>query len=298
MTDLNYLYHHYLTREERRRVAQLEPFDEWEEWTLASGHYMVMTAVRGDGENIVKEMTDKLRMGETLDTKGAIFGKGENIKRNIVANCDMQDYSTSHGHAYHARKTVALPTEPNSIILQENHAKIETSKGLDSLRLVRNTQISDSESVCFRRFGHTACQVGRKVSIIGGFGEHKNGHSRVKDLIVYDMDSNVVSSYNNLTALERVFGSCTSLQDGRILVFGGRFSPQKPCATMVLLTEIEDGWKEGVSEVKEEKLLRWRHTANSVQLQGKYNRLLFLLHWEASIAQLLHTGLLVNRSRG
>ena len=47
MLDLNTLNKSYLSETERRRVLELEPFDEWEEWHLANQHYMIMTAAKG-----------------------------------------------------------------------------------------------------------------------------------------------------------------------------------------------------------------------------------------------------------
>ncbi|XP_037358227.1 tRNA wybutosine-synthesizing protein 4 [Talpa occidentalis] len=46
--DLNKFYSCFLSAEERQRVENLEPFDEFEEWHLKCSHYFILAASRGD----------------------------------------------------------------------------------------------------------------------------------------------------------------------------------------------------------------------------------------------------------
>lgn len=46
--DMNEFYRCFLPAEERRRVENLEPFDEFEEWHLKCAHYFILAASRGD----------------------------------------------------------------------------------------------------------------------------------------------------------------------------------------------------------------------------------------------------------
>ncbi|XP_047395432.1 tRNA wybutosine-synthesizing protein 4 [Sciurus carolinensis] len=46
--DMNEFYHRFLPAEERRRMENLETFDEFEEWHLKCAHYFVLAASRGD----------------------------------------------------------------------------------------------------------------------------------------------------------------------------------------------------------------------------------------------------------
>ncbi|XP_037690087.1 tRNA wybutosine-synthesizing protein 4 [Choloepus didactylus] len=46
--DMNEFYHRFLSAEERRRMENLEPFDEFEEWHLKCAHYFILAASRGD----------------------------------------------------------------------------------------------------------------------------------------------------------------------------------------------------------------------------------------------------------
>ncbi|XP_058915351.1 tRNA wybutosine-synthesizing protein 4 [Kogia breviceps] len=46
--DMNEFYHSFLPAEERRRVENLETFDEFEEWHLKCAHYFILAASRGD----------------------------------------------------------------------------------------------------------------------------------------------------------------------------------------------------------------------------------------------------------
>lgn len=46
--DMNEFYCCFLPAEERRRMENLEPFDEFEEWHLKCAHYFILAASRGD----------------------------------------------------------------------------------------------------------------------------------------------------------------------------------------------------------------------------------------------------------
>ncbi|XP_004687603.1 PREDICTED: tRNA wybutosine-synthesizing protein 4 [Condylura cristata] len=46
--DLNEFYRCFLPAEERQRMENLEPFDEFEEWHLKCSHYFILAASRGD----------------------------------------------------------------------------------------------------------------------------------------------------------------------------------------------------------------------------------------------------------
>lgn len=48
VVDMNEFYHCFLPAEERRRVENLEPFDEFEEWHLKCAHYFILAASQGD----------------------------------------------------------------------------------------------------------------------------------------------------------------------------------------------------------------------------------------------------------
>ena len=43
---MNQVYSRFISREEQRRVARVEIFDELEEWHLIQGHYAITVAVR------------------------------------------------------------------------------------------------------------------------------------------------------------------------------------------------------------------------------------------------------------
>ncbi|KAM6202491.1 tRNA wybutosine-synthesizing protein 4 [Rhynchocyon petersi] len=46
--DMNEFYRRFLPAEERRRIENLEPFDEFEEWHLKCAHYFILAASKGD----------------------------------------------------------------------------------------------------------------------------------------------------------------------------------------------------------------------------------------------------------
>ena len=45
--DMNHFYNHYVCDSEKQRVNALEPFDEFEEWSLKCSHYSLITAFSG-----------------------------------------------------------------------------------------------------------------------------------------------------------------------------------------------------------------------------------------------------------
>lgn len=46
--DMNEFYHRFLPTQERCRIENLEPFDEFEEWHLKCSHYFILAASQGD----------------------------------------------------------------------------------------------------------------------------------------------------------------------------------------------------------------------------------------------------------
>ncbi|XP_006883272.1 PREDICTED: leucine carboxyl methyltransferase 2 [Elephantulus edwardii] len=46
--DMNEFYRRFVPAEERRRIENLEPFDEFEEWHLKCAHYFILAASKGD----------------------------------------------------------------------------------------------------------------------------------------------------------------------------------------------------------------------------------------------------------
>ena len=246
--------------------------------------------VRGKGHGEKVDLTDKSEVpqkdGFIDDTQGKIDQKAESNKDkqtcDTLAHCDIQDFSTGHGKAYCAQKTnqnVSLKSK-SCDILPQNASHIATEHKLDrrSLQLSQNHDIPDPVLSWFHRFGHTVCQLGNKVLISGGFGELENGHCRIKDLLEYDLCSETVSISSGFTSLERMFATCTKLEDGRVCIFGGRLSPQKPCDTLVVLDEVDGGWNDEVDQIKDWKVLRWRHTATAVKLEGVYKFLYLFLN--------------------
>ena len=54
--DMNQFYFSLLSSEERDRVENLEPFDEYEEWHLKCAHYMVLCGYRGNCARLLSEV--------------------------------------------------------------------------------------------------------------------------------------------------------------------------------------------------------------------------------------------------
>lgn len=106
--------------------------------------------------------------------------------------------------------------------------------------------LSAQDQKPLRRFGHAASLMGTKqVVCVGGFGEQAGKHMRVTDIILVDfdtMETRVVNPNvdNRKVEVSRMHATLSYLEDGRLLLIGGRLSPMRLC-TQVVAIEINSG---------------------------------------------------------
>ncbi|CAH3145646.1 unnamed protein product, partial [Porites lobata] len=67
---LNYIYYDTLPAEEKARVEEVEPFDEFEEWHLVCSHYIILVAFKGSCQSIKDEL---LRQQTELPRQSSII---------------------------------------------------------------------------------------------------------------------------------------------------------------------------------------------------------------------------------
>ncbi|KAH3885350.1 hypothetical protein DPMN_009344 [Dreissena polymorpha] len=101
------------------------------------------------------------------------------------------------------------------------------------------------QNTSLRRFGHvTSCvtspQGGACALTVGGFGEQEGRHMRVSEMVALDtasMETQTVfpDQDNKHVEVSRMHATVTRLQDGSLLLIGGRLSPMKLCSQIVTI---------------------------------------------------------------
>ena len=247
---MNYFFDKMVPLAERRRVSDLEPFDEFEEWHVKCSHYIIICAFTGD-------------CVESADKMLHILASTDNSHNEILSATDVND-SNSTGYSYRQNQqnrhgTCAKSTE-SSINGAFQNGEISTNGKLDeitndcvdgeqieghllgvnkeqfssSLKPVHIDQVPVADEI--KVFGHTTTSLPNgDLIIVGGFGEIKGKHERVARIRVMKANSHDIYECTASVAMERMCHSATLLPDGRIFIFGGRTSPTRPCARSVLL---------------------------------------------------------------
>ena len=122
--------------------------------------------------------------------------------------------------------------------------------------------------------------AGEYVLLVGGFGEEKSQHGRIKTLQASSVPGEPVSvaCSGDACSYDRMYHSTTGLSDGRLVIFGGRYSPAKPCDTstvcVISLSSCQHGavtlschcqviTTGGVTPCP-----RWRHSATAIIYKG------------------------------
>lgn len=92
--DMNEFYRCFLPTEERQRIENLEPFDEFEEWHLKCAHYFILAASRGDtlSKTLVFPPSEAFRHVDPASPSG-IF------PASVVASDSQDPQLKRYGHA-------------------------------------------------------------------------------------------------------------------------------------------------------------------------------------------------------
>ncbi|KAM8781395.1 tRNA wybutosine-synthesizing protein 4 [Rhynchonycteris naso] len=92
--DMNEFYRCFLPAEERQRMENLEPFDEFEEWHLKCAHYFILAASRGDtfSKTLVFPSSELFPRVEPASTSGI-------LPANVVTSDIQSPHLKRYGHA-------------------------------------------------------------------------------------------------------------------------------------------------------------------------------------------------------
>ncbi|KAJ1121157.1 hypothetical protein NDU88_009284 [Pleurodeles waltl] len=74
--DMNEFYHRFISESERKRIEDLEPFDEFEEWHLKCSHYIILTASKGGlARTSPPRGSAGFTVADTPETRGSILAR-------------------------------------------------------------------------------------------------------------------------------------------------------------------------------------------------------------------------------
>ena len=168
---MNTFYQDFLSDEEHVRVEHLEPFDEYEEFSLKCSHYFICVATRGS----CCDMSNNMYAASQADAKTKYV---ENtVTEEVKEKEDAQVKDTP----------LKISTLTKSAEIDETNPyqrSNENDSGCHSNRV-------DSIQV----FGHAACRLTNDTVVVtGGFGEVKRKHTRWQHIVVYDMSSETMET--------------------------------------------------------------------------------------------------------
>lgn len=247
-------------------MKHLEPFDEWEEWHLASAHYMVMAAFNGEEMNaVVDDLRMKLRMqdqerrsdGERRKTSGREAesdGVNEDCFRDSVisgasSQCSVEKSFELSTEARTCSEENKCASESNSIVKDFSsiygHAYRASSRFGNSSETTVNSQalLTDTSNGYMEEqrtkekdpvVSHTKNQI-----IVSTFGDSnsKNASISVSPIIEtqlvhshLDLEDLLVEPLQHIPNQEsgwfKRFGHCTAQIGDEIYMVGG-FGQQK-----------------------------------------------------------------------
>ena len=166
--DMNTFYRDFLPQEEHVRVEHLEPFDEYEEFSLKCSHYFICVATKGS----CCDMSNNMNTASQTDAK-------TKYSEELVTK-ERKD-----------KDDVQLEKIPVKISTLTKSAEIDKTNPYH-----RSNENNPSNSVdSIQVFGHAACGLADgTVVVTGGFGEVKRKHTRWQHVVVNDMNSETMET--------------------------------------------------------------------------------------------------------
>jgi len=226
--DMNTAYNCLLNDNERKRIEDLELFDEFPEWHLKCAHYTVVLASNGDCSPLHKTVTQE-------------------VPRITCSGCQEKTFNLS------------------SISIENFDSSLS-------------------------RYGHSSVSLASDAMLlIGGYGPEHGKHSRLNSclLLQYDKTGKWVTSKPDVTDAATLptmmHHTATKTSDSRVIVFGGRQSPQSCSNICYQLTPLVDNidssnttdmtaqqshnkWKIEIVKAKGQlPLPRYKHSAVNIQ---------------------------------
>lgn len=220
LVDLNRVFMSLVPEEERQRVQHLEPFDEHEELHAKCAHYFLLVAV----------------------VKGCLLESRGLLDTMVGARDD------------------AMPEVGEDVTREELLDMLAVHSDTTSTAWECSAQDERWETK-LRRWGHDSCLLedGDELFVVGGAGGIN--HARLNDVVRIHTKTLGIHTIEagGKAPSARMYHSCTAWNGG-ILVFGGRFGPQKPFNDLYLFHRCKDSW-EKLDTKGTPPSPRWRHTA-------------------------------------
>lgn len=239
---LNFFYYDTLPEEEKRRVENVEPFDEFEEWHLMCSHYIVLAAFKGICQDVCEELLSQRNAKGIHDDSSLL----ENVKCTVrvMDVVPSRDKLKRLGHA-------ATPLSNGAVLITGGFG-LENGKHqrLDGIQLLRTVEgnlhcadiLPDSERTLGGRMFHTATRLNDTDILI--YGGRTSPSNPCKETILISLDNK-----DETKLLHCTNGDVTSRPSYKYTIYSCQGDIPEP---------------------------RWRHTATHVTLpDGSENLLIF-----------------------
>lgn len=220
---------------ERRRVASLEPFDEWEGWHLLCSHMVLVAAVSGD-----------------ICRLSAVF------RQQQSGSYRPNSPTTGNGSATGEFSTVRVSTLGGSVI-RFGHTAALMCTGRSALILGGFGEDSDN------RGRHCRLSSALRLTVVPACDE-KEGFGDLLSVCVDSVHIHAAESSSSTTCTPLLGQGLqghtqTPVSNGAHLVVGGRRGPTQPLDQAVLITPSTTGAEIHMCCEVSEMPARWRHTA-------------------------------------
>ncbi|XP_067649525.1 tRNA wybutosine-synthesizing protein 4-like [Haliotis asinina] len=173
-----------------------------------------------------------------------LVGEKEKVYINSLEPFD--EYEEMHLKCSHYFVLCAYST-PRVGLLQENcimqaddtYSKSKPDSVPELVKVLPLKEDPAAETSSVKRFSHTSSRVGEHfIATVGGFGEQDGRHQRISEVQMTNTETlNGYSIKANHETLEmaRMHHSMDVLEDGTLVLFGGRISPYRLCSQLVKL---------------------------------------------------------------
>ncbi|XP_003371900.1 ATP-dependent Clp protease, proteolytic subunit ClpP [Trichinella spiralis] len=216
--SLSSIYYCSLSEQERKRISELEEFDEYEMWHLKCSHYVIVV---GSTVSFFLHKYNKLFPISAMPL-------------DVLENSFFYRLKSVFGESSY------MPAEVGQGFRMQVKAHVaHVAKQADEIK----------------RVGLRCIPMGENVILIGGWGASASGkHKRLASVCYWNVREDVVSVVEKKVTnfdpsdgrdpAERMFHSVTAVEDGQFVLFGGRTNPYNP---------MMDSW---LCEITQTKMLK------------------------------------------
>jgi len=286
--DMNYFYHSLINCTERQRIHLIEPFDEFEEWNLKCAHYIILTSFSGVCKSVAPvvwpelvthcgpdvftnswptlvgadysqtRFNQKFKKLEINKSNGHFLSVWNLTDKECHSDDDDSDCVVTHGVTMNARRCgVVNPTQTELSVFDDRF-----------------------DGCC--RYGHSATKLvlggNEYVVVLGGFGLSllTGCHGRISEPTALSFKGKDIVSCQvecRLASLARMYHTTCVVNDNRLIIVGGRYSPMSLPGELVVSVEfpsdsLDQVDYEPISTKGQVPECRWRHSTTRVTVNG------------------------------